>query len=331
MKTTPEQLSNTLLKSNLSVIWIHGDDLFFVQESVQTARDYFKNKGFQERVAYYPNESGFNWQSLFESTLTQSLFQEKKIVELHFTQTKFPHEILLELFKKPIADIVFIVISPRLDSKQQQSKWFSTLEPNMINVAIWPLTQEQFPIWLQQQLKQANLQLDKDAFQLLLQRMDGNALAAKQQIERLKLLCDHKTIAVNDLLDLVFDQSHFELFDLSDALLQRDAARFVHILERLQQKEIAAPLILWSMTRDIRALMAMLENKPLYETSKKRQQLLQQFSKRIKLLLLQRGLQLSFDIDCVIKGVKSGNVWRQFLQLGLMLMQVNTLTDGIYD
>jgi DNA polymerase-3 subunit delta len=333
MKTRAEQLNAQLqhLNQPLPVFMVSGDEPLQHAESCDAIRAWLRQAGFTERDVMHV-DAGFAWERLLESANALSLFAERKIIELRLGSQKPDKQasgLLQRYLDNPAPDNVLLIQADRLDAGAKKSAWYKQVEKCGLVVEIWPIEPEQLPQWLSQRAAAQGLSLSTDALQLLCARIEGNLLAAKQELDKLNLLYPAQTIDAEQVIEAVADSSRYDIFALSDAVLMRDPARCQKILQVLQQEGIEATLVLWALTREIRSLLNIqrgIASGVPYDTLcqrekiwGKRKPLMQKASQRIPSSRLEQLLVLGHDVDQAIKGQLKACPWLLLSSLTLEL------------
>ena len=259
MKIYPEKLEGQLAKALLPLYVVSGDEPLLVQESCDVIRKAFARVGYGERDLFHV-EAGFDWEQVIYSNSSRSLFADKKILELRMRSAKpgdAGGKALIELCENISDDTRVLLVLPRADAATQRTKWFKTVEGVGGLVQIWPVDQKNLPRWVENRFQVAGLRASRDAVLALVERIEGNLLAAVQEIERMKLCSKDGKIDVDEVLGGVADSSRFDVFLLIDAALAGDTSRVVKIINGLRL-EGTEPLYLNSMlAREIRGLATM--------------------------------------------------------------------------
>ncbi|MGB2130556.1 MAG: DNA polymerase III subunit delta, partial [Marinobacterium sp.] len=217
----------------------------------------------------------------------------------------------------------------RLDAGAKKSAWFKQVEKSGLVVEIWPIDVDQLPGWVNHRARQLGLELTPDAVQLLTARIEGNLLAARQELDKLSLLYPNQTIDAEQVIEAVADSSRFDIFALSDAVLLQDPARCQKILLVLQQEGVEATLVLWALSREIRTLLNVqrgLANAVSYDSLcqrekiwGKRKALVRKASQKLPAHRLESLLGLCHDTDQAIKGQLATDPWLLLSMLTLEL------------
>ena len=338
-KLRPEQLSAALNKSVAPIYIVTGDEPLLIQESCDMIRAAARKAGFIERDLYHC-DSHFEWSQVLASANSMSLFADKKIIELRMPSGKPSDKgkVLQEYAQAPASDNLLLIIIDKLDKDVAKSKWFTALEQQGVHIQHWSVTPENLPHWISQRLKQAGLQADGNAVDLLASRIEGNLLAAVQEIEKLKLLAPGNVISMELMASVVADSARYDLFGLSDKALHGDASAAVKTLHGLKAEGTDAIAVLWALTRDIRSLvqisLATTQGKSFEMAATKagvwdkKQPLFRAALQRIKPAQLQQLLRKANGIDKAVKGMREAEPWDELLDLILNLAGVQSLSPA---
>ena len=243
-------------------------------EAGDAIRSFLRKQGFEQRDLFHVDKN-FDWNNFFQLTSSLSLFAEKRVIELRFASAKPDEEgkkALQHFIDNPSTDIAVMIIGPKLDKATTSTKWFANLMANALLVKVWPLKREELPNWLNTRLKAAGISASRDAVAMLADRIEGNLLAAVQDIERIKLAyADNngtaKQLEASDIVDFVNDNSRLTSFDLIDATLLGETSRAQKILQGLRAEGVHPLPILATFTRELDSLLPMLAQKEQGQTS----------------------------------------------------------------
>lgn len=322
MRIRPEHLNRELNKSLLPVYLVTGDEPLLVQEAVDQIRSQCKVQGFDERKIMNVDRQ-FDWSALGEEANTLSLFAEKKLIELKLGSTKPGSpgsKALVQYLDNPPEDNILLIECNRLDAATLKSKWASHIDKAGAIVQIWPIAIEEMPRWVRQRSQTMGLKLDEDALSLLSERMEGNLLAARQELEKLKLNYPDQSISADDVVASVEDSSRYDIFNLTDACLSGNSQQVVKILSHLRTEGQEPNLCLWALSKEIRLVDALRaandRSQPpqqvfkKYRVIQKRQSALIAASRRLTLQGTQDLLYRCKMADEQIKGIqKHASVW----------------------
>ena len=257
MKIRAEQLQSHLSKELLPVYVISGDEPLLAQESADAVRLAARNKGFSGREVFH-GEGKFDWSQLHNEANALSLFAEKKIIEIRISNGKpgdKGSKALCELCANPSPDNLLLVILPKLERSAQNSKWVKALEAVGAHIQVWPVTGDQLPRWIKQRLLESNITANQQAVEILAERVEGNLLAAVQEIEKLKLLAIEGKVDAIMMSSVVADSARYNLFEFVDKVLAGDAQSAARSLRGLHSEGTDAIPLLWAITRELRILI----------------------------------------------------------------------------
>jgi len=199
----------------------------------------------------------FDWSQLNGMANNLSLFGDKRLIELRLSSSKIGSDgskALLAYTERPPEDTVLLIISPKLDRNQLSTKWVKALEQAGALLSVWPIERQQLPGWLEQRMKAQGLQPAPGVAAWLAERVEGNLLAAAQEVEKLLLLQSPGPIDMEQLQAAVSDSARYSVFDLADSALDGNAARCIRVLQTLKDEGTPDVLALWALTKETRLL-----------------------------------------------------------------------------
>ncbi len=341
MRLRPEQIGVHLSKTLAPLYVIHGDEILLIQETAAAIRDGARRRGYSERECLTV-DAKFDWNSLALVSDSLSLFARRRLLEIRLDTAKpgpIGAKALTAYAKRPAEDVVLLVVCGKLEPAAQKSAWFLALEQAGVVIQIWPVKSSQLSAWIEQRMGQWGLRPTREACELLVQHVEGNLLAAAQEIDKLHILFGTDTVSARQLLAVIGDSARYSIYDLADAALGQQAERVVRILRGLQSEGVATVLVAWALHREIRLLAllnfaigrgaseatALAQNK-VWE---QRKPLVRQARRRLPTPACQRLLQQCARVDRVIKGVDAGNPWDELLRLSLGLAGKNLLASSL--
>ncbi|MFA6698923.1 MAG: DNA polymerase III subunit delta [Thiomicrospira sp.] len=304
------------------VVLVYGEEPLYIRRCSDAIRQTLRDQGFEQRDQY-DVDSQYDWGGLEMETQTGSLFAERRLIELQLptgnpgTQGTAFIQAWCNQAVQSQPDIVLVIYCERLDSRQLKSKWVNAIESAGLVVQAKPLELRELPNWCQQQGQRLGLQLDSDAAALLAERVEGNLLAADQELEKLSLLKTGQ-VTLQDIEQMVVDQAHYQLFALSSIMLLGKAADALHILQRLRQEGSEAAVVLWLLTKELRQLIELAQKQqqmPLAQAMKamriwsSKQTEVSQALRRHDRQYWENCLLSAYAIDRQIKGGRPGDPW----------------------
>ncbi len=327
-----EQLATHLERELKAVYVVYGDEPLLVIEAADAIRAAARRGGFDERnvLTALP---GFNWVELHHAAGNMSLFGGRTLIDLRIPTGKPGREggaAIQDYCAHPSPDALLLVTLPGLDWSDEKAAWLKALTDAGVAVKLIPPNLAQLPAWIAGRLRRQQQEADGDALRFLAERVEGNLLAAHQEILKLGLLHPPGKLSLQQIQDAVLNVARYDLDGLREALLTGDVARLTRTLDGLQQEGEAPPLVLWAITEEVRALAqvkaGLQQRQPLDALLKEarvwgaRQVLFKRAVQRVDAVRANSALAHAAQIDRLIKGAAgAGDVWDEFLRLGLRI------------
>jgi DNA polymerase-3 subunit delta len=256
MRINTDKLPRTL-EGPLANAWlIAGDEPLLVGEAADVLRARARVEGFSGRELFTTDRS-FDWSELLASCQSLSLFAERRIIEVRMPSPRPGKEggaMLARLASDPSPDTLLLVTTTRPEGETYSTAWFKAFEKHGHVVLAWPVEIARLPRWITERAARHGLALETEAAALLAERVEGNLLAAHQEIEKLALLHPRGRLTVEDVQAAVSNSARYDVFQLGEAALEGDAARSLRILDGLRAEGAEAPLVLWAICRELRGL-----------------------------------------------------------------------------
>ncbi len=332
MRLHGRQLGGHLARELLPAYLVAGDEPLLVSEAVARIRARARNEGFEQRD-YFVIERGFDWQQLTAGADNLSLFASRRIIELNLP-TPQPGVVggkaLRDMASRPDPDRLLLIATRKLDSSASRSAWAKAIDKAGAVVQVWPVDRPQLPEWIRRRAQASGLGLSTATAEWMADRVEGNLLAADQEVRKLALLLGKGPADDAVVREAVASNPRFDVFRLADALLAGEAGRALRILDGLRAEGVAPTLVLWAITRDL-GLLAKLKfsarNGAVAGPALKRhgvwprrQPLVKRALERFEPARLAELIAQAAETDRVIKGVQAGNAWQQLTALVLALL-----------
>ncbi|MEI6269578.1 MAG: DNA polymerase III subunit delta [Methylococcaceae bacterium] len=330
MRIKPEQLGVALKKSLAPVYFISGDEPLQLGEIADAIRKAAKKAGFENREILSA-ETGFEWNQLAFTADSYSLFADKKIIDLRLpsgTPGIEGSKALIAYCERLPEDTILLVTAGKIAGSALKTKWLEALDKKGVVIQVWPLEGNDLIHWLQQRAEQRGLHIEKEGLRILASKIEGNLLAAAQEIEKLYVLYGAGNLSSQQITEAVADSSRYDVFKLMDSVLAARVSRILKILSGLRSEGVATPIVLWALTREARVLIKMklaisqgqnrevvFKNNQIWD---KRKQLISNALSRLSDSDLNNILVLSAKADRQIKGQESGDAWETLLALCLL-------------
>ena len=262
MQVRAEQIEEHLRHTLAPVYLISGDEPLQVMETADAVRKTAAMRGFSERDILHVDPQ-FDWSVLLDAAGALSLFAERKLLDLRMNTCKAGQsgtKALQHYLEHLPSDKVLLIQTGKLDKTCKNSAWVKKIEQIGVVVQVWELSPAQTVAWVARRMRQAGLQPTDDAVRYLTERIEGNLLAAVQEINKLTLLFGQRPVTPEHIMAVVADSSRYNVFDLTDAILLQDVPRILHIMQVLQDDDTAPPLLVWALTDLSRQLYTGCEN-----------------------------------------------------------------------
>jgi DNA polymerase-3 subunit delta len=327
-----EQLAQHLGRGLKPLYTVYGEETLLALEACDRVRTRCRAEGYSEREVLSA-EAGFDWSQLASSGNSLSLFATRRLLELRVPSGKPGNdgaEALRRYATDLPPDVVTLISLPKLERAQQSSSWFEALDAAGVVVAAHPVTIARLPRWIADRLAQQDQQVDEQTLALLAGRVEGNLLAAHQEVQKLALLFPSGKLDAGQVKDAVLDVARYDVFKLGEALLAGDVPRFARMLDGLRGEGAAPPLVLWALAEEARALLhvgrGLAAGRALPQLMREarvwgpRAELMPVAARRLTARALEDTLLHAARVDRMIKGLSRGDVWDELLQIGLRLL-----------
>ena len=300
MQLRPEQLVPHLQKKLGPLYVLHGDEPLLVIEAADAIRSTARAQGFAEREVLVAGQ-GFKWDALFLAAGNLSLFGGDKLVDLRIPSGKPGREggeALKRYCGQLPSGIVTLVTLPELDWQTKKGGWFGTLAEAGVAIECNAPPLQQLPNWIAERLQRQNQTAPRPALEFIAAHVEGNLLAAHQEIQKLGLLYPEGEITLQQVEAAVLNVARYDIDKLRTALANNDAGRCVRVLEGLKTEGAAPPLVLWALANESRNQCQRIP---------------------ARRAAARNALLHAARIDRIIKGVAQGDIWDEFIQLTLKL------------
>jgi len=312
-------LDAQLRKSLLPAYVIHGDEPLLAMEAADAVRAAARKAGFAEREVLEPGR-GFDWSEFTHATGSLSLFADKKLVELRIPNGKpgtQGSEAITSYCEKPNPDQLLLVTLPRLDRTGQGSAWFNALARLGAVVDVWPLDRARLAAWIGERLGRQKQRATREVLEFLAERVEGNLLAAHQELQKLALLAPEGELSLETVQDAVASVARYDPYDAAEALVSGDMERYVRVLEGLRAEGEAPTFILFVVSG---ALFALQEGSAERIFNRNLLRAVEGALRRFPPKRVDEAIAQAAAIDRDVKGVGKGDdPWESFIRLGLRL------------
>lgn len=329
------------IKNNLSQCYLLvGDEPLQKQEAFDAVLNKAREQGFTERERHLV-DAKFQWYDLQNASANLSLFAEKRILDLHMPTGKAGQKgsaFLTDFVKNLPPDILLIIRCDEWTMANGKTKWVKTIIDEGVFMRVYQPDANELPQWMSRRCQQLGLQIDQDAIGLLAYRLEGNLMAAAQELDKLKMRFGDQRLDIKTLAGLVADNARFDVFRLTDALLAGDSGRAIRVNRSLQQNDTSPVIIHWALENLARQLVELaFIRKKKSNVSKtdfqrmriwpKQQVVFQQVLNRLDVNDVEMLLHHLCDIDLSIKGRRHGDSWQAIEHWLLLFNQPDLLAS----
>jgi DNA polymerase-3 subunit delta len=321
MQLRASELAAHLAKALAPAYAIHGDEPLIAMEAADAVRAAARRRGFADREVFEPARA-FDWSEFRHAAASLSLFGGKKIIELRLASGKPGSEgsaAITEYLERPSPDNVLLVSLPRLDRATQSSPWFSALARAGVVVDVWPVDRPRLPAWIAERLARQKQRASREVLEFLAERVEGNLLAAHQEVQKLALLAGEGELSLETVQDAVTSVARYDPYDAAEALVAGDTERYLRVLDGLRAEGEQPTFVLFVVSNALFALQALRRGIEVRVFNRALQRALEGAGGRYKEKAIDAAIAESAQLDRAIKGVGSGEPWERFATLGLRL------------
>ena len=328
MNVRPDQLQSMIANTIYPVYMVSGDEPLQQMESLDLIRSFLRQQDYSEREVL-DVDAQFDWSSLMEAAASMSLFATRRIIELRLPSAKPGRQgsqILKDFLIQAPEDTVLIINAGKIDANAKKSAWYKAIENKGLLIQCWPVAVEKLSYWLKQRFKLRGMDADNEVLAYISQHVEGNLLAADQEIEKLSLLLKPGKITYADVAETVSSQSRYSVFELVDVLLSGNSSRVIKIITGLKAEGIVPVVVNWALAKDIRLLSQAALDSSSADFVLKRSGVWQSRTVLFKSCLSRHSprtfqvmLKRCSYIDAVSKGLLNANAWDEIETLCVRL------------
>ncbi len=331
MRLGVDELEGRLKGGLLPVYLVAGDEPLQLGEAAQCIRDFARKAGYGHREVLEVGP-GFDWAVFGAAAHSLSLFSEQRILDLRLTSFRVDKQgvsALVQFAEQPPAGTLLLITCPKLDRGAKASRWFRAVASSGAVVQVWPLSGDRLTAWIARRMAKRGMTAQSGVAAMVAERTEGNLLAAAQEIEKLSLLRGPGPIGRTEWAESVADGARFDVYDLVDAALEGRVARVLRIFLRVRAEGVPAAVVLWGLSREIRAMASMsfrIQRGEAIESTLdafrvwgSRKPVVRRGLRLLDLTRWQMLLRRCASADRVLKGRERGDPWRELMVLGSTL------------
>ncbi|HVC00740.1 MAG TPA: DNA polymerase III subunit delta [Steroidobacteraceae bacterium] len=324
MRLNFAQLPAALQRGLAGAYLICGEEALLVDEAAGLVRAAARARGYTERRVFDVDRT-FAWDDLRNELQSLTLFAERRIIELRMPGGKADKgaALLAQVTARPPPDVLLLIVTGKLDRKTADTAWVQAVAEHGAWVTLRPVGAQELPAWLCARATQAGFALEPAAAQLIADRVEGNLLAAKQELAHLTLLAETRRIGPELVIEAVADSARYDVYQLAESAAAGDAARALHILEGLRSEGREPTLVLWALVREVRGLWQERERRRLRNSERGGWSQASTPSaraiERLDALPLPYLLVMAARTDRIVKGLAPGDAWTALAGLAATL------------
>jgi DNA polymerase-3 subunit delta len=330
VKLTPDSLRSHLTGEPARAYLVSGDEALLVAEAADAIRVCVRRAGFEEREVHFI-ERVADWEAVRATANNLSLFGSRKLIELRLPSGKpgvGGGNAIVELLRDPSPDNVYLMLTGKLEREQNNSAWVKAFESAGARLPVWPVEVGRLPQWLRSRAARLELELDDDAVRFIVERTEGNLLAAQQELEKLKLAAPGKRVDLLTAQAAIANSARFDVFQLGEAALGGDVPRALRILAGLRSEGVEATLALWALSREVHNVWGTTQNDSGSRGWQKPSAALENAKRRAGRLPYARLAARLSRADRMIKGQHRGDAWDEMALLIVEFAGRRTLPIG---
>jgi DNA polymerase-3 subunit delta len=325
------QLQQSLAQSIAPVYLIAGAEPLLVQEGREMVINAAASQGYAERELLVA-EPKFDWDNELMAAGAPSLFTQQKVIDLHLASGrpgKTGAQALVSWCENPVPDTVLVLSFGSWEAASRKAKWSKTIDQAGVVVEVWPLKANELPGWISQRMAAAGLSADQDAIAMLAELVEGNLLAAQQEIDKLAMLRGGENLSAADIEGSVVNSSRFDGFRLAECVLRGEAAECLRVSAGLQRNDVAIQPVSAALYSELALVGGLLEvqqeggdERTFFSRARvwpMRQGPMKMAARRLTQDQLGKAFRSLATIDMQGKGQAPGNAWRTLDELVMFL------------
>ena len=334
MQITTTQLASYLKKNLPRVLVVYGEEAFLQIEACQKIKRAAYERGYKERKLMFADQ-GFNWDEVELATSNLSLFSSQQLLDIRIPTGKpgaVGAKALQKLGDSDLTNVIVLISIPSFDRQIKNSKWFDHLDRKSLMIHAQRIGKLELPKWIHQKLKSQNQQANIETIDFIIDKVEGNLMAASQEIQKLSLLLPQGPLNLKLVEEALRDVSRHDISDIGVALLTKNRHKFVKVMRGLEFEGTSPPLILWAITQEIRTIFSVMTKVNMGVTVAEalrisrcwgfRKQTIPSIVTTLNRPEITQMMKDCHEVDLVIKGLSKKNPWDSLINLGLHIIDV---------
>lgn len=337
MNIYPEQLESALanpVDNPLSSVYlVSGDEPLQIMEATDMIRSACREQGYVEREIF-DVDANFDWQQFNEEAASMSLFSSQRMLDVRLPSGKPGRqgsEAIKQYLEKPPEDTILLITSGRLDKSAKNSAWYKAIDKNGAVIQCWPVALDKLHAWVKQRFQSRGMQPEREVVDYVCQHVEGNMLAAAQEIDKIHLLVGPGAVDFESVREAITDNSRYSVFELVDVAMKGDRSRVLKIANSLSAEGVEPLAVIWVFAKELRLLCSTASDPSTAEYKlsrsgvwRNRMPLFKDCMARHSEKSLQSLLKRCAKIDGISKGFELGNAWDELRMLSFLLASGQT-------
>lgn len=264
MELSVDRIASQLAGQPLRPVYlVAGPETLLVLEAADAVRAAARAQGIEEREVHDMDGRDADWDALEASIHAPSLFASRRLIEVRLPTGKPGNDgskLICSFCAQPPQDVVLLVIANDW-SRQHSGKWTEAIGRAGHACIAWQVKPHELGGWIDRRLRSRGVKATPDAVARLTQRIEGNLLAAAQEVDKLALLMQGdgspKLLDADTMEALVADSARFDVFRLLDAALNGQAAQVSRMLAGLRAEGEAVPALMGMVVKELQTVAAL--------------------------------------------------------------------------
>lgn len=328
MNIRPEQLESSLAGALSSVYLVSGDEPLQAMETTDLIRTVCREQGYAEREIF-DVDANFDWHTFSEEAANMSLFSSQRILDVRLPSGKpgkQGSQVIKQYLENPPEDTILLITSGKLDKAAKNSAWYKAIDKNGAVIQCWPVGRDKLHSWVRQRFQSRDMRPDKEVVDYVCQHVEGNMLAAAQEIDKIHLLIGPGEVGFESVRETITDSSRYSVFELVDIAMKGERSRVLKVINGLSAEGIEPLAVIWALAKELRLLCSAASDPSTAESKlsrsgiwKSRMQLFKDCLARHSEKSLKSLLQRCAKIDGISKGFAPGNAWDELRMVSFLL------------
>ena len=241
-----EKVLNSIKNNAISSNYLlYGEEDFFIDKITNAFINNIipeSEKIFNQKILYGKQIDVFSLLSMVKSF---PMTGDKQLVVLKEAQKLANISELVNYLTSPIQSTV-LVICYKSKTVDKRKKWVKAIQKNGIIIESKVLYGQQISRWIQYNLAEKKIQIEKPAEALLIDFLGNDLSKITNAINKLSNIITNGIVSTEDVHRHIGVHRHYNTFELQNALASRDNHKVISIVDYFisNQKQFPLPLII---------------------------------------------------------------------------------------